>query len=273
MKTRLDIDIARIAHLNWEQNLENMVRKGEVSTELQSHKECDLGVWLHKTGIKKYKDNHAVRQLIEVHETFHAVADRLSTDIKMADPLSLKLDLKKIRETSREIIFLLTAIELSALEMQQRNQFLANPIQNLLKRLFEGPSYAIAEDNKVLELGHARLVHLQWSRNLLEAFHDWGKNSSLESASRCPLGAWIHSVGLRRYKSIPEIHELDKMHQAFHSKAEETIRALRKKEMKKSDKSYERMLNYSSEVIYLLSVLELRLIDSSDIAPPVNIFG
>jgi hypothetical protein len=273
MKTRLDIDIARMAHLNWEQNLEAMVKKGDSAIKLDSHKDCDLGIWLHSTGLKRYKDKGAIRQLIGVHETFHTIADRVSTDMKKADPLSLRMDMKRIRAMSREIIFLLTAIELSSLEMQRRSDRLTHPIKNLLQRLFEGPAYTITDDSQVLEVGHARLVHMQWSRNLLTAFHDWGRNSSLESAEKCSLGAWIKAIGLQRHDKVPEIKELDEMHQAFHSKAEETIRALRKKEMKKADRCYEKMLDYSTEVIYLLSVLELRLIDSGDIAPSANIFG
>jgi hypothetical protein len=181
--------------------------------------------------------------------------------------------MKKVRGLSREIVFLLTAIELSSLEMQQRGNILTGPIKNLLRRLFDNSNSTISGKNNLLEIGHARLVHLQWSRNLLTAFKDWGNSITLESAAKCSLGAWINAIGLERYESIPEIKELDNMHRAFHAKAEETIRALRKKNMKKSDHFYEQMLDYSTEVIYLLSVLELRLIDSDDIAPSVKVYG
>jgi hypothetical protein len=273
MNTSLDIDFARMAHLNWEQELESMVKKGTVPKKLQSHKDCDLGAWLHVTGTKKYKGNRAINQLIDVHKTFHTIADRVSNDIKMYDQLSLRMDMKKIRGLSREIIFLLTAIELSSLEMQRRGNILTNPIKSLLRKLFESSNSPISGNNKLLEIGHARLVHLQWSRNLLTAFQDWGNNSALESAGKCSLGAWINMIGKERYESIPEIKELDIMHQEFHKKAEETVRALRKKNIKQSDHSYEKMLDYSTEVIYLLSVLELRLIDSDEIAPSAKVFG
>ena len=273
MKTRLDIDIARMAHLTWEQDLEAMVLNGEITEDMQSHKDCELGTWLYKTGIKKYKNNNTINQLISTHEVFHTVAERIMYDRKNTDSISFKMDLKKIRELSREIIFHLTIIELSSLEMQRRNQFLSNPIKSLLKRLFENTSDTISGENKILEIGHARLVHLQWSRNLLAALHDWGKNSPLESVQKCALGAWIQSVGLTRHKSMPEIQKLDKIHQLFDTRAEEKVRALRKKNVKKSDQNYMEMLNLSSEVIYLLSVLELHLVDSDDTAPPINIFG
>jgi hypothetical protein len=273
MKTSLDIDFARMAHLNWEQDLETMVKNEDYVTKLESHRDCELGVWLHTVGIKKYKNNNVIQQLIGVHETFHSVAKRVSTDLKHYDQLGLRMDMKKIRGISREIIFLLTAIELSSLEMQRKSSLLTNPIKHLLHRLFEKPNEIISGSNKQLEIGHARLVHLQWSRNLLNAFHDWGQNSALQSSGNCSLGAWINTVGLQRYQDMPEMHELNNIHQDFHAKAEETIRALRKKNRKKSEQCYEQMLDYSTEVIYLLSVLELHLIDSGDIAPSANIMG
>ncbi|MBF0193364.1 MAG: CZB domain-containing protein [Magnetococcales bacterium] len=273
MKTQLDIDFARMAHLNWEQELELMVKKASVPSKLESHKDCELGTWLHVTGIKKYKGNQAIRQLIDVHKTFHSVADRVSNDVNIYDQLSLRMDMKKIRGLSREIIFLLTTIELSSLEMQRRGNILTAPIKKLLRNLFESSTTTISDKNNILEIGHARLVHLQWSRNMLTAFEDWGNKIKLESAGKCSLGAWIDTIGLKRYESIPEIKLLEETHKAFHAKADDTIRALRKKNLKKSDLYYEQMLDYSTEVIYLLSVLELRLIDSDDIAPSAKVFG
>lgn len=271
MRTRLDIGIARNVHLNWETEIEAVVRGGKKDISLQSHEDCELGLWLHATGIRKYGHYDATRQLVNVHRRFHKAADQILSSLKQSNWDGAETNLQEVRDMSQEIVFLLTEIELSSLERQHRHQLASHPIQSLFLRLFGGPFNAIPADSKVLEVSHARLVHLLWTRGLSSAFGTRGRNSRLEPAETCALGVWIHSVGLLRHPEIVEMVVLDNVHKFFHAKAEATVLALSKKNDARADKSYAEMLKFSREAIYLLSMIEFKLLSAETIVRTENI--
>lgn len=272
METLFDIGIARNVHLRWELALESMARGNRDAVDLQSYETCELGLWLHKTGVQKYHDIDAIHQLVTIHRKFHTIADSIVFNLQNSNWAAVEEKLKEVRATSREIVFMLTVVEFSFLERQKKFKNLPNPIRNLLVRLFDQPEQSShEEDPTLLEASHARLTHFQWSRDLLRAFRD--REVTLTPSETCPLGVWIHSVGLQQHKELADIQKLDLAHKAFHVKAQQAVNALRRKNNHQADVAYNETLRLSQDVVYLLSTIEYQLQSSNSIAPRITIMG
>jgi hypothetical protein len=173
--------------------------------------------------------------------------------------------LEIVRLLSRDIIFYLTEMELEALERRQQKPTSIRPTRSLFQRLFTGPFHALPEDHGTLKVSQARLIHLRWERGLMDAFRLRGKDTTLESAEVCALGVWIHATGLQNYHNLPEIIQLDETHKAFHTQADTVLRALRSKQHKRAEASYKQTRELSRKVVYLLSAIEYKLLDSNKI--------
>lgn len=52
MGAKLDINIARMMHLNWETGLEALIEEKRPLKGLASHEDCELGLWLHGAGMQ-----------------------------------------------------------------------------------------------------------------------------------------------------------------------------------------------------------------------------
>jgi len=70
-----------------------------------------------------------------------------------------------------------------------------------------------------------RLQHVTW-RVKLNDFLD-GKPSMTEeqatSHKACDVGKWLYSVGMKKYGTMPEIQELEKIHVELHSTVKNII--------------------------------------------------
>lgn len=268
-----DIGNARNVHLAWEWELEAIARGQKEATDLASYEDCQLGRWLHGTGLRKYKETEHIHQLVDVHQRFHAVAHRILTGMKNAQFDSVEQDLKRVRILSQEIIFTLTAIEFSALKQQRSFSGLPGPLRKVLQQMFDTDSKEVASSPMVLEAGEARLTHFRWSQDLLSAFRNRGRGIVLKPAESCALGLWIHTVGLRKHADLSDMHRLDQAHKAFHQKAALSVRAIKNSHGQQADRAYEEMLRYSLEVVYLLTTIENRLIHTDSLAPRLMIHG
>ncbi|MBF0444659.1 MAG: CZB domain-containing protein [Magnetococcales bacterium] len=263
---KLDLGLARIAHLNWEFEMESISRGVSKSSGVQSYQDCELGRWLHGQGIKTYSKVEGTHPLVGAHRDFHEAAKRLVQVCQCeGDSSNIDKELQIVRRLSRDIIFHLTEMELDSLEYRQEKSIPKRPTRSLFQRIFSGPFSALPKDHGTLEVSQARLIHLRWSRNLTNAFRHWGKDTNLESADMCALGVWIHATGLQQYRNLPEITQLDEAHKAFHDHASTTLRALRHKQLKRAEENYGKTLDFSRKVIYLLSVIEFKLLDSDNI--------
>ncbi|MBF0124640.1 MAG: CZB domain-containing protein [Magnetococcales bacterium] len=261
--TRLDIGIARHIHLNWEFELEAVALGMRAPTEIQSHEECELGRWIHTDGLRSYRDLDAIYLLIESHRRFHNAARRIVSLHQQERSADVAAELEVVRTLSREIIFRLTEIELDTLGQQQLPD--AHPVRHFIQSLLNGPYHALPEDRNILNVSHARLVHLSWARNLKKAFRNFGRQVEMESADKCAMGVWLHTTGLTRHSQLPEIGLLDSAHQSFHFMAERAIRAFHGKREQYADQSYGEALDLSRKIIYLLSVIEFKLLDSQSV--------
>ena len=71
----------------------------------------------------------------------------------------------------------------------------------------------------------ARVMHIAW-KSSLRSFID-GKESMTEeqavSHKDCDLGKWMYSDGLSAYGTLPEMQELEKVHQDLHAIVRQVI--------------------------------------------------
>ncbi|MBF0255060.1 MAG: CZB domain-containing protein [Gammaproteobacteria bacterium] len=129
----LDINHARIVHLEWELKLEETLRRNRRHIKIVSHHNCMLGVWLYTEGMVKYKQTPEILRLEELHRNFHDLAQQV------ADAISQKQDrlagelFDELQLESREIVYLLTLIELKVVRQKRRFQLLRHPISSLRK--------------------------------------------------------------------------------------------------------------------------------------------
>ncbi|MBF0273075.1 MAG: CZB domain-containing protein [Magnetococcales bacterium] len=272
---QVDLGIARMAHVLWESELEEMVQKHRKTIHLTSHVDCELGVWLHGDGIRELYHLDPVRRLVGVHEQFHQAADRLVSLIAMDSEENIEREMNRVRSLSRDIVYFITEAELDYLEHKPLSDFSAHPVKSFIHRLFNIhiPDSGEIEKRGVLEVSHARLMHLRWSRQLLRAFQHWGKDSTLEPSDVCSVGVWIQEVGLKSKRIIGIVQELDEKHQLFHTRAEETIRLLRRKNFRRSEDVFNEVVNLGREVLYLLTRIELAFLQSGEVASPINLLG
>ncbi|MBF0455882.1 MAG: CZB domain-containing protein [Magnetococcales bacterium] len=273
MKELFDLSNARNVHLAWEWELEAIAKGKKPSLDLKSYEDCQLGLWLHGTGIDKYRDSEHINQLVDVHRQFHIKAEKIIQGMQQSRFDIVETALQEVRSLSQEIVFTLTAIEFNALQKQRTFSSLPNPIRRVLQRMFDSEGEVSTGNHSILEAGEARLTHFKWSQELLKSFRNRGRDVVLKPAESCALGFWIHNVGFQKHGELADLKRLDIAHKAFHQKAETSLSALRNHQDKKAGRAYESMLQHSLEVVYLITSVENRLQDSGSIAPPLSIGG
>ncbi|MBF0621349.1 MAG: CZB domain-containing protein [Magnetococcales bacterium] len=259
MGAKLDINVARMIHLNWELDLEALIEKRQPIENLTSYQDCDLGLWLHGDGLHTLGSFSAIRQLVMVHKRFHETVDSVA---KMTSDHDKREGLSEVRTLSREVIYLLTQAEMEYLNAHDQGIGLNQPMFKLWDRLF-GRREEKMTQQAMLDVSHARLLHLKWVQSMPQAFRNHGHGMNLDTAELCSLGVWIHAVGLKKYGQIQEINQLDETHQAFHEYTANTLTALRNKQDSAATHTFAEVHRLSREIIYLLSLVEYKLLDSS----------
>lgn len=269
--TRLDVTIARISHLRWELELEATALGEKTSIHMPQYQDCELGIWLHSRGQRQIGNRTLLTDLMEWHRRFHQAGESICshtlTQQNPPAPMSKSVEelLKEMRHASYQIISMLTQTELEHYGNHPISERPLLPWNRLIHFLFRGPRLANSEKAGILEVSQARLVHLRWANHLPETFRNRGRRVSLESVELCPLSVWIHGTGLKRFGQMPELIRCDQAHQAFHARAEEILNNLRHRRDQHADRAYADLLKLSQEIIYLLSVIEYRLLGDAAI--------
>ncbi len=107
----LNVNVARLIHMRWTQELERSFRKRGRKLAPQPAEECDLGVWLHGAALKHYQDSETFLKLDEVHKRFHHGADRTISFLNRRHYQDADKAYDTVKELSRDVVFLLTKIE------------------------------------------------------------------------------------------------------------------------------------------------------------------
>ncbi len=280
----LDVNVARLAHIRWEEDLEQLLAGTHDAVSLQSHEDCDVGLWIYGAGLAKYGHERDIWTLKETHRKFHAAADAVVDAKGKGDLAAAERAMEIVRRLSGEIVVLLTSLELNSLLRRHKRDIMrlpgsflgallsgtepAPPFRMLhLAESVRGPSFFRRRRRNlalIFDINTARLAHLHWTRDLQRFFRKRrGRRQDLiQSAAECELGVWIHGYALREHKDITEFASLDAAHKRFHEAATRTVSALRHPNVRDADKAYQTVLELSREIVILLTRIELRLENS-----------
>lgn len=104
--------------------------------------------------------------------------------------------------------------------------------------------------------------HLCWKERLLSYLD--GNNQligekEITSCKDCNLGQWIYPIGLVQYQDIPEVKELEQVHQQMHKLAEDTVWFNNKHDRARREKVWHDLGAASKKIIKLLDILSTKI--------------
>ena len=261
----LDISKARLAHLDWVIRIERILEQGreQAPCALQYHEDCELGVWIHGDGRSKYRQYEDIRRLAVEHRRFHHAVEHMVLALHAGDLGRTRELLAGVRYMSKEIIYLLTLLELKSVERARQRHLGGGILAALDGWLSSGANWLEPpkkqQANPAVDITYARLAHLRWASRLDHRFRNYGQGVALQAHDACDFGAWIQGAGMSRYSDIAEIHLLDSVHRSFHEAASRIIRHLQNRHLQKADEAYIDVQNLSREIAWILTVVEYRL--------------
>ena len=270
----IDITKARLAHLDWVFRTNRILDQGLSPPQdfTASHRGCELGLWLHSEARRKYGHSEQIRQLALEHRRFHQAVDEMFHVLHGGDVDKTRELLVNVSHMSKDIIYLLTLLELKLLEEQRQARGLfrilsfIDDILALNATWLERPKDCAS--NPAIELTYARLEHLRWSSTIYHSFRNFGNGAKLQTHNKCDFGIWLQRDGLQRYASMPEIHILEGAHKNYHTTANLVISNLRDRRYRQADEAFIDVQILSREIAWLLTVIEYRLAHPETCAAP-----
>ncbi|CAK0744996.1 Chemoreceptor zinc-binding domain-containing protein [Azospirillaceae bacterium] len=136
----LDVNAARLLHIDWLMQLEKALAPGSGASSIkrpQSDSECTLGHWLHTVGRVRYSQFEEIKHLISAHKTFHRLIDRGISQLHQGEREKAQALLHEARQVSKDIIYLLTFIELEIVERERKKYLALHPFDAIFS-LFSG---------------------------------------------------------------------------------------------------------------------------------------
>ena len=265
LKITFDVSLARLAHLDWLVRVEKALAGGPVNAPgaLQYYRDCDLGLWLHGEARRRYRDCADIKRLTVEHRRFHHAVEHAVISLHDGRQDETHQYLVSAQHISKDVIYLLTLIELRNLERENKPSLIGGLFSSVNSLLGSRPHWLTPPSNKnsstSLDITYARLAHLHWATELDRRFRNYGKGVALQSHSACEFGAWINQVGRRKYGHLPEIELLDTAHREFHEASSRIIRCLQDRHAQRADEAYADVQNLSRDIAYLLTLIEFRL--------------
>ncbi len=112
----LDIAIARITHIEWENQLESLLLKKRSIITISDYGNCELGKWLYGTAIEEYESIPEIELLEKEHKLFHLAAEKVTKWHNNPRPgaraeAQAMIDFDEVKRRSKEIVYLLTLLE------------------------------------------------------------------------------------------------------------------------------------------------------------------
>jgi chemotaxis protein histidine kinase CheA len=122
-------------------------------------------------------------------------------------------------------------------------------------------SLAFAEagsDTQALDFASARSKHLLWRTRLRSFLDGEGTLTVAEASSHkdCALGKWLYSSGLQQFGKLPEMQQLENLHQQFHGAVREVISLKTSGDTARSERELTRVESLSAQIVSLLTGLE-----------------
>jgi chemotaxis signal transduction protein len=116
-------------------------------------------------------------------------------------------------------------------------------------------------DTKPLDFASARSKHLVWKSKLRD-FLDGKDNLTLAEASShkdCALGKWLYSSGIQQFGKLPEVQQLENLHQQFHGAVREVIAFQTSGDIARSERELVRVESLSTQIAFLLTEIERQM--------------
>lgn len=107
----------------------------------------------------------------------------------------------------------------------------------------------------------AKSAHLNWRLRILGLLNGEGTltRDQVVSHKHCDLGKWLYSEGLDKYKEIPEMIDLEKVHKDLHTSISKVVELKEKHLIKEARDEYEKMRETSEILIQIIDVLVTKL--------------
>jgi methyl-accepting chemotaxis protein len=100
--------------------------------------------------------------------------------------------------------------------------------------------------------------HVIWNVRL-RCFLDGGECIAREqviSHKQCSLGIWLHTVGMIKYGEIPEMQELERVHEEIHNAVKRIIQMKRARDIYSAEAELKKLRLISGKIISLLNGVE-----------------
>ncbi len=109
-----------------------------------------------------------------------------------------------------------------------------------------------------LDFATAKLKHMSWKLKLRD-FLDGKPGLTAAQATGhhdCDLGKWLYSDGLKRYASVPEMKELEKVHETLHKTIKTIVDLRTGGKLREAEDEFKKVEGVSRKIVDLLSVIE-----------------
>jgi methyl-accepting chemotaxis protein len=107
----------------------------------------------------------------------------------------------------------------------------------------------------------ARVMHIAW-KSSLRLFLD-GKESITEdqavSHRDCDLGKWLYSDGMAEYGTMPEMQELEKVHEELHSIVKRVVQLKNSGDASAAETELAKIEPVSQKIFSLLVIIEQKI--------------
>lgn len=107
---QIDWEVIKMQHITWRMRFRSMLNSGSGKLEeiqVKDHTQCDMGKWMHSTGIKRYGDDPAFKILLDRHKEFHDVAAKgynAYSDRNLSEANHYLSDVTKISDDMLQLI-------------------------------------------------------------------------------------------------------------------------------------------------------------------------
>jgi chemotaxis protein histidine kinase CheA len=116
-------------------------------------------------------------------------------------------------------------------------------------------------DTQALDFASARSKHLRWKSRLRDFLDGKSTLTVTEAGSHkeCALGKWLYSSALQQYGKLPEMQQLETLHQQFHGAVREVISLKSSGDTARSERELARVESLSVQIVSLLTGLERQM--------------
>jgi chemotaxis protein histidine kinase CheA len=120
-------------------------------------------------------------------------------------------------------------------------------------------------DAQALDFASARSKHLLW-KSRLQDFLDGKSTLTINEAGShkdCALGKWLYSSGLQQFGNLPEMKQLESLHQQFHGAVREVISLKTSGNTAGAERELVQVESLSGQIVSLLTGLERQVAGSN----------